>query len=152
VSGCGFKVHHPFWEISSCHLMNPVPAVTTVCGIGIGMAACPMLKVLVTASDDDLTVFTLPDSFAASGLLLTRIRSIEGVHSLNFKFADEYSGLMAFTGSTPATRLLLVTDAGNDAVHFIDVVHGAHVGYPTWLHPVPLLVQGAWRLGARKWL
>jgi hypothetical protein len=38
------------------------------------------------------------------------------------------SGWMAFTG--PATvRLLVVTDAGHDAVHVIDVAGRAHVGY-----------------------
>jgi hypothetical protein len=48
---------------------------------------------------------------------------------MQFKFSDgDLSGWMAFTG--PATsRLLLVTDAGHDAVHVIDVVGGVHVGY-----------------------
>ncbi len=43
---------------------------------------------------------------------------------MQFKFEDKDrhpSGWMAFTG--PATsRLLLLTDAGHDAVHVIDVV------------------------------
>jgi hypothetical protein len=49
---------------------------------------------------------------------------------MRFKFIDDSgsSGWMAFTG--PATsRLLLLTDAGHDAVHVIDVVGRAHVGY-----------------------
>jgi hypothetical protein len=38
------------------------------------------------------------------------------------------SGRMTFTG--PATsRLLLLTDAGHDAVHVIDVVSRVHAGY-----------------------
>ena len=38
------------------------------------------------------------------------------------------SGCLAFTG--PATsRVLLVTDAGNSAVHVIDVAGRVHVGY-----------------------
>jgi hypothetical protein len=45
-----------------------------------------------------------------------------------FYDASSSSGWMAFTG--PATsRLLVVTDAGNDAVHVIDVVGRVHVGY-----------------------
>jgi hypothetical protein len=37
---------------------------------------------------------------------------------------------MAFTGAAASgTRLLVVTDAGYNAVHVIDVVHGAQVGY-----------------------
>jgi hypothetical protein len=112
--------------------MIPVPAFKTVCGVGVAMTACPIPKVLVTASDDDLTVFALPDSIAASGF--ARIRTIGGggcVQPLNFKFVhdDWVSGELAFTGATASTRLLLVTDAGNKAVHVIDVVHGAHVGY-----------------------
>ncbi len=48
---------------------------------------------------------------------------------MQFKFRDgDWSGWMAFTG--PATsRLLLVTDAGHDAVHVIDVAGRVHVGY-----------------------
>jgi hypothetical protein len=46
---------------------------------------------------------------------------------MRFKFAG-YSGWMAFTG--PATsRLLLLTDAGHDAVHVIDVAGRVHAGY-----------------------
>jgi hypothetical protein len=49
---------------------------------------------------------------------------------MQFKFLGDgnYSGWMAFTG--PATsRLLLLTDAGHDAVHVIDVAGRVHVGY-----------------------
>jgi hypothetical protein len=49
---------------------------------------------------------------------------------MQFKFWDGngYSGWIAFTG--PATsHLLLLTDAGHDAVHVIDVAGRVHVGY-----------------------
>jgi hypothetical protein len=48
---------------------------------------------------------------------------------MRFSFLDGgASGYLAFTG--PATsRLLVVTDAGHDAVHVIDVVGQIHVGY-----------------------
>jgi hypothetical protein len=97
------------------------------------MAACPVLR-LVTVSYDDLTVFALPDCLVAktgtcSGL--TRPRTIAGVEPMKFGFfvGSIAAGRMALTGSSATTRLLLVTDAGNDAVHVIDAVHGRHVGY-----------------------
>jgi hypothetical protein len=49
---------------------------------------------------------------------------------MHFEFDANFSvsGWMAFTG--PATsRLLLVTDAGHDAVHVIDVAGRVHAGY-----------------------
>ncbi len=49
---------------------------------------------------------------------------------MQFKFVsgNGHSGRMAFTG--PATsRLLLLTDAGHDAVHVIDVAGRVHAGY-----------------------
>jgi hypothetical protein len=118
--------------------MISVPALKTVCGEGHGMAACPVLRLLVTSSYNDLTVFALPDSLvekAGTSDGSTRIRTIGGggsAESMDFKFMEDngcISGWMAFTGSTAASRLLLVTDAGNNAVHVIDVLHGAHVGY-----------------------
>jgi hypothetical protein len=59
---------------------------------------------------------------------------------MQFKFIcnDYGSGRMAFTPSTTATTsgsgssahpLLLVTDAGHDAVHLVDVVGESHAGY-----------------------
>ena len=87
------------------------------------MAACLMLKLLVTASGrDKLTVFALPDSLIDKSGALARIRTI-----IDPMMKD--TCWLAFTGPSAATRLLLVTDVGNDAVHVIDVVHGKHVGY-----------------------
>ena len=111
-------------------------AVSETCGSGYGMAACPLLGLLVTSSylSNVLTVFAL----RAAGTM-TVLRTIGGSGSgngadgpLNFDFLDSEwrpSGWMAFTGGTAETRLLLVTDAGNDAVHVIDVVQGKHAGY-----------------------
>jgi hypothetical protein len=59
---------------------------------------------------------------------------------MQFKFEDRpgYSGYLAFTppatttsgsSSSSARPLLLVTDAGHDAVHVVDVVGGSHAGY-----------------------
>jgi hypothetical protein len=39
------------------------------------------------------------------------------------------SGYMAFTDVADSCYYLLVTDAGHDAVHVIDVVAGKHMGY-----------------------
>jgi hypothetical protein len=83
-------------------------------------------------------VFALPRSSGAgagagAGAGLARVCTLGGASSpapMQFKFNDGNgaSGWMAFTG--PATsRLLLVTDAGHDAVHVIDVAGRVHVGY-----------------------
>jgi hypothetical protein len=102
------------------------------------MAACPVLRLLVTSSLSDLSVFSLPDSLDAKAGAWTLIRMIGGIEPLDFKFItpdEPGSGWMAFTGSTGSTgstaaaRLLVVTDAGNRAVHVVDVIHGDHVGY-----------------------
>jgi hypothetical protein len=48
---------------------------------------------------------------------------------MQFEFwDDDWSGWMAFTGHA-TSRLLLLTDAGLDAVHVIDVAGRVHVGY-----------------------
>jgi hypothetical protein len=121
--------------------LRPLPALKTACGRGVGLAACPALGLLVTSNDNDntLSVFALPRSSGAgagagAGAGLALVRTLGGASSpapMRFKFLDDDhlpSGWMAFTG--PATsRLLLVTDAGHDAVHVIDVVGRKHAGY-----------------------
>jgi hypothetical protein len=79
----------------------------------------------------DLKVFALPDSLVTKPGAMTIIRTIGGVEPFMFRFffGGFYSGWMAFTGCASDTRLLVVVDAGNGAVHVIDVVHGQHVGY-----------------------
>ncbi len=119
----------------------PLPALKTACGYGLGMAACPVLGLLVTSStsDNTLSVFALPRSSGAgagagagSGAGLALVCTLGGTSSpapMQFKFCDgNDSGYLAFTG--PATsRLLLLTDAGHDAVHVIDVAGRVHAGY-----------------------
>jgi hypothetical protein len=129
----------------------PLPSLKTECGEGAGLAVCPTLGLLVTSdySDSTLSVFALPSGCpsttdlarigasrgagAGAGAGLARVCTLGGAGSpapMQFQFEDGgyMSGWMAFTG--PATsRLLLVTDAGHDAVHVIDVVGRAHVGY-----------------------
>jgi hypothetical protein len=125
----------------------PLPALKTRCGVGVGMAACPALGLLVTSNHNDntLSVFALPRSSGAgagagAGAGLALVCTLGGASSpapMQFKFSDgNYweqwegynSGWMAFTG--PATsRLLLLTDARHDAVHVIDVAGRVHAGY-----------------------
>ena len=139
----------------------PMPALSTLCGYGLGMAVCPHLRRLLATSstlDNMLTFFSLPEAGVLNGCTLsgggagrpagapvvvpsaralgrlTRWCTLGGASSpthMHFKFSDGYpSGGMAFTG--PATcRHLLVTDAGDwhDAVHVIDVMERARVGY-----------------------
>jgi hypothetical protein len=101
------------------------------------MAACPILGLLVTSStkDNTLSVFALPGSSGAgagAGAGLALVCTLGGASSpapMQFKFYDGFSsGWMAFTGPT-TSRLLLLTDAGHDAVHVIDVAGQVHVGY-----------------------
>jgi hypothetical protein len=100
------------------------------------MAVCPALGLLVTSDDDKntLSVFVLPRSSGAGvGAGLALVCTLGGASSpapLQFKFLDGIgtSGCLAFTGR-PTSRLLLVTDAGHDAVHVIDVAGRLHVGY-----------------------
>ena len=103
------------------------------------MAACPALGLLVTSNTDynTLSVFALPRSSGAgagAGAGLALVCTLGGASSpapMQFKFLDEHrysSGWMTFTG--PATsRLLLLTAAGHDAVHVIDVAGRVHAGY-----------------------
>jgi hypothetical protein len=117
----------------------PLPSLKTTCGSGlgkVGMAVCPNLGLLVTSntSDNTLSVFTLPRSIGAGagvGASLALVCTLGGASSPSLKFPDDAgrrSGRMAFTG--PATsRLLLLTDAGHDAVHVINVAGRVHVGY-----------------------
>jgi hypothetical protein len=66
-----------------------------------------------------------------------------------YKFVDGNggSGYLVFTG--PATsRLLLVTDAGHDAVHVIDVARQVHVGYVA----APGTIAGPRGVAARGYL
>ena len=125
------------------HLV-PVPAFKTECGhSGDGLAVCPTLGLLVTSSwnDNTLSVFTLPSTplpasctSSSTGAGLTLVCTLGGASSpapMQFKFLDEAryaSGRMVFTGPA-SSRLLLLTDAGHDTVHVIDVVVEVHVGY-----------------------
>jgi hypothetical protein len=136
-----------------------VHALTTQCGWGIGLAVCPTLRLLVTSDDEGaaLRVFSLPDTGGACAIGgtasgLVRLCTLGGASSpapMRFKFSEEDgpSGSLAFTGpTTPGTsRLLLVTDHGQDAVHVIDVVDRAHVGYVA----VPGTIAGPRGVAAR---
>jgi hypothetical protein len=102
------------------------------------VAVCLALGLLVTsaAGTNTLGMFALPSypgtdaTFSYRGL--PWVCALGGASSpapMQFKFCDGgNSGYLAFIG--PATsRLLLVTDAGHDAVHVVDVVHRVHAGY-----------------------
>ncbi len=157
----------------------PLPALKTDCGIGLGLAACPSLGLLVTSDNSTLTlsVWSLPSCLASGGSrgagasagagvgdawagdgggsgggpgglrLACTLRGDGSAAPMQFKFSNVQghggSGILAFTspattGSSPSgsgtvttvTRpLLLVTDAGADAVHLVDVVGQTHAGY-----------------------
>ena len=118
----------------------PLPALKTACGLGVGLAACPVLGLLVTSnySDNTLSAFDLLRSSGAGLALVCTLGGASSPAPMQFKFFGGYgaSGWMAFTG--PATsRLLLLTDAGHDAVHVIDVAGRVHVGYVAALPQAP---------------
>ena len=116
-----------------------LPALTTDCGCGFGFAVCPTLALLVTSDcpGNTLSAFALPSTFttaAGTPTGLALVCTLGGAGSpapMQFKFSVGESGYLVFTGPvTPVTsRLLLVTDAGHDAVHVIDVGSRTHVGY-----------------------
>jgi hypothetical protein len=109
--------------------------VDGVYGGGIGLAVCDTLGLLaVSAFMNILMVWTVPSLGEDEGLVYRcSLGDAAGSPApMRFMFQDSassVSGYLAFTGSTAAARYLLVTDAGHDAVHVIDVVHGTHVGY-----------------------
>jgi hypothetical protein len=121
----------------------PLPALTTQCEPGYGLAVCPTLGLLVTSDfhTRGLSVWTLPtdagDGGASGGAGggpgggLSLVCTLGGTGSaapMPFAFLDSKgcSGYLAFTPPTSdgsdAHPLLLVTDAGHDAVHLVDVV------------------------------
>ncbi len=130
----------------------PLPSLKTKCGPGVGLAACPPLGLLVTSdwSTNSLSVWSLPaegaigtaGSSAGAGCVgapagggggLRLVCTLGGARSaapMQFKFSG--GGRLAFTSpSSDCTShsLLLVTDAGANAVHLVDVVGRTHAGY-----------------------
>ena len=94
VQDCG----HPLEHVDLPTLV-PLPALKTACGLGVGVAVCPTLGLLVTScrtgdEANTLSVFALPDSIAAgtegrSGLV--RVCTLGGASStppMQFKFGD----------------------------------------------------------------
>jgi hypothetical protein len=104
-------------------------------GGGTGVAVCQDLGLLVISCCNKLQVFALPEDIASGTPRdLAHVRTLGGVAPMEFQF-NYSSGFMAFAdGCRDATsgRLLLLTDFGKSgfgAVHVIDVLRGAHVGY-----------------------
>ncbi len=135
-----------------------MPSLATECGEGRGLAACPALGLLVTSDSykNALSVWSLPGGASGNGasggagdaaggggggltVVCTLGPGLGCAAPMQFKFFDGqgYSGYLAFTPSTTAScgvssnarPLLLVTDAGANAVHVVDVVGRSHAGY-----------------------
>ena len=126
--------------------LEPVTPLKTECGEGFGLAACPVLGLMVTSDvcKNTLSVWRLPSGGAGGGgLALVCTLGGEGSPPpMQFEFEDDdgYSGYLAFvtppttagtssSGAPAPAPLLLVTDAGNDAVHMVDVTRRVHAGY-----------------------
>jgi DNA-binding beta-propeller fold protein YncE len=127
-------------------LLQPFRTLRTHTGFGEGLAACPSLGLLVTSDLNmaSLSVWDLPSGASGcnssggaggGGLrLVCKLGGARAVGPMRFKFCDGggYSGYLAFTPpvtTSHARPLLLVTDAGHDAVHVVDVVGRTHEGY-----------------------
>ncbi len=106
-------------------LFEPLVPWKIKCGPGYGMATCLALNVLVTSdtSTNLLSVWDLKASFCTGPKLVCTLNG-------EFRFLD--SGCLAFTkffvGGT-TQPLLLVSDAGNGALHVLDVVGRTRAGY-----------------------
>jgi hypothetical protein len=128
------------------HELLPVPALRTPCGVGLGVAVCSSLGVIVTSDwvNHSLLVWALPiDSSAAwshGGEVVVGLRlmcilgGLGSAPPMVFRFCDRSSGgrsgYLAFTPPTVSDpALLLVSDAGHGAVHLVDVARQTHVGY-----------------------
>lgn len=110
-------------DVKEFKALVPVPQWTEICGRrGYGMAVCPMQGVLVTSNDNYLTVFALPQG-GTSGVTMKYALGY-------FKFHDAHgpSGWMVFHGDRLSRRLIF-TDAGQHAVHVMDVSTNTHCGY-----------------------
>ncbi len=133
------------------------------------MAACPQLGLLVTSDwlGGKLHVFKLPTRLDRSavtaagagggGACLALVCTLGGASSrapMRFQFSGRFgrSGWMAFAGPA-ASRALLLTAAGQDAVHVIDVVARVHLGYVaapgTIAGPRGVAARAPWRPSAR---
>lgn len=133
-------------------MLNPEPVVRKMVGCGSGVAHCHTLGLLVfsLASDNTLRVFSSPRLGREQEEGFMYQCTLGGAKSLapmQFSFHNCYSsGYLAFTGCAATGRYLVVTDAGLHAVHVIDVVHKAHVGYVA----APLSICFPMALAARK--
>jgi hypothetical protein len=117
-----------------------MPHWTTPCAKGYGLAASPELGVVVTSDfvANTLSVFRC-SPLGPGGLSHLRtfgagIPAPPGGSDMLFCFNDGrgYSGWVAFTRPEPggtSPPLLVVTDAGRNAVHVIDVVLEQHKGF-----------------------
>ncbi len=105
-------------------------------GPGFGLASCPSLGFLATSDylHDTISVWSVPLSSDCSDGGLVHVCTLGGRGSkapMQFKFIcmdGLASGYLAFIPDRPRP-LLLVTDAGHNAVHTVDVVSQTHVGY-----------------------
>jgi hypothetical protein len=123
--------------------LKPFPRFCQHTGPGFGLAACPSLNLLVTSdiNHNTLSVWSLPTHSSAGGLELAYTLGGSGgsggsgggsaASPIKFKFNGMDTGCLAFIPpiSSDAHCTLLVTDAGANAVHFVDVVRKTHEGY-----------------------
>jgi hypothetical protein len=128
--------------------VKAIPGMHTECGRGFGIAACPVLGVVVTSSSssNSLKVYALPGSALNSELenaVETLTGMLETSTTKGLKLLYEFGGPLnepfAFSGTErfhgtgylafASPRRLLITDTVQHAVHIFDVVDIRHMGY-----------------------
>jgi hypothetical protein len=117
-----------------------VPRFRTVCGLGVGLAACRQLGILVTSDTggDVLDVHALPGSLSdvVDEAGLTHVCSLRGADlqpPVKLKLGDaenDPSGYLAFAEARDGyPPLLLITAPLHSSVHVVDVLGRRHLGF-----------------------
>ena len=136
----------------------PLPAFSTHCGMGAGLAVCPILRLIAAydAKDSTLSIFALPDTATALASLIrvgggdARSGATGGLAVVHKTapswgmFSPSYGhGALAFTGPESARRLLVADHRAVHVMRMPSVAHGGYVAAPgTLARPQGVAARG----------